>query len=127
MKANARTATRKSLQKISVTEFTSLSNYAVIAHEGIIIDASSTGFCLLIDRHSLVPKDLKSSLSLDALVNQQVVMFLPNMNLDLDGRVSRTAHRGKGIFEVAVEFSSEVPEYWRECLVDLLPAPGEMD
>lgn len=122
-----RAASRKSVQHIHVTELTSLTNYTIIAHECSIVDASNTGFCLIIDRHSLVPKELKSSLSLDGIVGQQVVMFLPEMNLDLDGKVKRTQHRGKGQFEVGVEFSPEVPEYWRECLVDLLPAPGEFD
>lgn len=49
------------------------------------------------------------------------------MNLDLDGTVNRTLHKGRGNFEIAIEFSRDVPEYWRECLIDLLPAPGEME
>lgn len=127
MKAQKRHAIRKTVREIHVTELTSLSNYAVIAHEGQIIDASSSGFCLIVDRQSLVPRDLKSTLTLEAIIGQQVVMFLPDMNLDLDGTIRRTHHRGRGKFEVAVEFSPEVPEYWRECLVDLLPAPGELE
>ena len=80
-----------------------------------------------IERKDLLPTDLKSNLSLDSLIGQQVVLFLPQMNLDLDGTVNRTAHKGKGCFEIAIEFSRDVPEYWRECLIDLLPAPGEME
>ena len=48
------------------------------------------------------------------------------MNLDLDGRVVRASHIGRGAFEIALEFSEDIPEYWRECLVDLLPEPGEI-
>jgi hypothetical protein len=122
-----RAAGRKTTQHIHVSELTNLSNYSVIANEGTIIDASASGFCLMIDRTSLVPRNLKATLSLDAIIGQQVVMFLPSMNLDLDGTIRRTQHRGKGLFEVAIEFSPDVPEYWRECLVDLLPAPGEIE
>jgi hypothetical protein len=61
------------------------------------------------------------------LVNQRVVLFLPQMNLDLDGTVMRTKHIGKGQFELGIKFSDDVPEYWRECLIDLLPRPGELD
>jgi hypothetical protein len=122
-----RVAERKQTQKIHVTELTSLTNYAVIAHEGMIADASASGFRLLIQRQDLVPKELKSTLNLDVIIGQQVVMFLPEMNLDLDGTIRRTHHIGKGVFEVAIEFSPEVPVYWRECLVDLLPSPGELE
>ena len=126
MKAQKRLALRKTTREIHVTQLTSLSTYAVIAHEGQIVDASSSGMCLIVDRKSLVPSDLKSTLTLETIIGQQVVMFLPDMNLDLDGTIRRTLHRGRGKFEVAIEFSPEVPEYWRECLVDLLPAPNEL-
>lgn len=126
MKAEKRLAERKELDPLSITELTSLSNYQVIAHSGTITDASITGFLIQVSRQDLASQELKSNLTLDALVNQQVVLYLPQMNLDLDGRIIRTAHLGKGIFELAIEFSQDVPEYWRECLVDLLPAPGEL-
>lgn len=127
MKAERRIADRKSIDYISVTELTSLSTYSVIARLGIIADASITGFLLIIDRKDIVPKNLKQNLTLDELVGQKMVMYLPQMNLDLDGRVTRADHKGKGVYEVAIEFSDDVPQYWRECLIDLLPEPGEMD
>jgi hypothetical protein len=34
---------------------------------------------------------------------------------------------GKKGFYVAIDYSEEAPEYWRECLMDLLPNPGELD
>ena len=125
--AERRIATRKDVQSIVVSDVTSLSSYGVIVHTAQIIDASSSGFMMKVDRKNLGTKDLKQSLTLDMLIGHQVVMFLPDMNLDLDGVIRRTAHIGKGLFEVAVEFSPDVPEYWRECLVDLLPAPGEIE
>ena len=53
-------------------------------------------------------------------------MFLPQLNLDLDGTIIRTKHIGKGVFEVALTFAPDTPHFWRECLVELLPAPGEV-
>ena len=126
MKAERRIAARKVVDFIHVAELTSLSNYSVLAHEGVIIDASQSGFLLRLERTQLVPQDLRNNLSMEKLVGHQVVMFLPQMNLDLDGTVTRAMHIGKGSFEIAITFSPEVPEYWRDCLVDLLPAPGEI-
>jgi hypothetical protein len=126
-RAERRIASRKVVDFIHVAELTSLSDYAVIAHEGVIVDASRTGFLLRIERTQLLPKHLRENLDLNSLVGHQVVMFLPQMNLDLDGTITRAAHKGKGSFELALTFSEDVPEYWRDCLVDLLPAPGELE
>jgi len=126
MKAERRVAARKTVDLIHVNELTSLSSYSVIAREGLIVDASQSGFLLSVERSMLVPKEYRDNLSLSKLVGHQVVMYLPQMNLDLDGTITRADHVGKGRFEIAVTFSPEVPEYWRDCLVDLLPAPGEI-
>lgn len=126
MRAERRVAARKVVDFIHVAELTSLSNYSVIAHEAVIVDASQSGFLMRIDRAQLVPKEFRENLSLESMVGHQVVMYLPQMNLDLDGTVTRANHMGKGLFELAVTFSPDVPEYWRGCLVDLLPGPGEI-
>lgn len=126
MKAERRVAPRKTLDLIHVAELTSLSSYSVIAREGVIVDASQSGFLLVIQRAQLVPKEYRENLVLTNLVGHQVVMYLPQMNLDLDGTITRADHKGKGRFEIAVTFSPDVPEYWRGCLVELLPAPGEI-
>lgn len=126
MKAERRVAYRKVVDFIHVSELTSLSSYLVIAHQGVIVDASQSGFLLRIERTQLVPKEYRDNLVLTHLVGHQVVMYLPQMNLDLDGTITRADHIGKGQFEIAVTFASDVPEYWRDCLVDLLPAPGEI-
>ena len=126
MKAERRFAPRKVVDTIHVAELTSLSSYSVIAREGVIVDASSTGFLVKVDRSSLVPKEYRENLTLTNLVGHQVVMYLPQMNLDLDGTITRADHIGKGHFEIAITFAPDVPEYWRGCLVELLPAPGEI-
>jgi hypothetical protein len=122
-----RAAERKSVDSIEVAELTSLKHYQVLARSGQIIDASSSGLLMTLSRKDLVPKTLRENLSLQDLVGQHIVMFLPQMNLDLDGTIVRADHIGRGFFEVAIEFSDEVPLYWRECLIDLLPGPGEME
>lgn len=126
-KSDRRVRERKVVDEIVVSELTSLSSYNIIAHSGIIVDASASGFLLSLDRKQFAPKELRNSLTLDSLIGHQVVMFLPQMNLDLDGTIVRTEHKGKGRFELAITFSPDVPEYWRDCLVDLLPAPGEIE
>ena len=126
MKAERRFAPRKIVDTVHVAELTSLSSYSVIAREGVIVDASQTGFLVKVDRTALVPKEYRDNLNLTNLVGHQVVMYLPQMNLDLDGTITRADHVGKGHFEIAVTFSADVPEYWRGCLVELLPAPGEI-
>jgi hypothetical protein len=127
MKTDRRIANRKEIEGIEINDLTSISSYSLIARKGRIINASSTGFLLEIDRKALVPADLRDNLSLESTLGQQVVLYLPQMNLDLDGTIMRTSHLGKGKFLVAIDFSYDVPDYWRECLVDLLPAPGEME
>lgn len=126
MKAERRIATRKVVDLIHVNELTSLSSYSVIAHEGVIVDASQSGFLLRVERTKLVPKEYRENLAMTTLIGHQVVMYLPQMNLDLDGTITRASHIGKGHFEIAITFAPDVPEYWRDCLVDLLPAPGEI-
>jgi hypothetical protein len=126
MKAERRVAARKIVDFIHIAELTSLSSYSVIAREGVIVDASQSGFLLKVERSQLIPKEYRENLSMTNLVGHQVVMYLPQMNLDLDGTITRADHVGRGSFEIAITFSPDVPEYWRDCLVDLLPAPGEI-
>ena len=122
-----RIASRKEVDFIQVNDLTSVHDYSVIAKSGQIINASTSGFLLELCREDLVPEELRSNLSLETTLGQQVVLYLPQMNLDLDGTISRATHKGNGVYEVAVEFSADVPEYWRACLIDLLPEEGELE
>lgn len=126
-KASKRIALRKPTGHVEVTRITSLKNFILLAHTGKIIDASSSGLLLHISRTELGPKDLRNNLSLQRLIGEHVMLHLGVMDLDLEGRIARTKHIGKGIFEVAIEFTEDSPEYWRECLLELLPNPGEFD
>lgn len=125
-KSERRTAERKDVDFVEIAELTSINQYKVLARSGQIVDASPTGFKMVLSRKDLVPKELRENISLKELIGQQVVMFLPQMNLDLDGTITRADHIGKGVFSIGIQFSDDVPLYWRECLIDLLPEPGEI-
>ena len=116
-----RAAKRKEIGIIDFSELTSLESYTVIASSGFVVDASSTGLLIQINRDDIVDADIKSHLNLDTLMGQPVALFLPQMSLDLDGYIVRTSHKGKGQFQIAIEFGGSIPEYWRECLIELLP------
>lgn len=127
MKSERRFATRKKIEGVQFNDLTSITSYAVLAKCGRIVNASTNGFLIEVERKDLVPGDLRDNLSLEATLGQQVALYLPQMNLDLDGTITRANHIGKGRFAIAIDFSYDVPEYWRACLIDLLPAPGEIE
>lgn len=127
MKSDRRLANRKNVEGVQFNDLTSITNYIVIARGGKIVNASTNGFLIEVERDDLVPDELRENLSLEATLGQQVALYLPQMNLDLDGTITRTTHLGRGRFAIAIDFSYDVPEYWRACLIDLLPSPGEID
>lgn len=120
-----RKATRKKLDLVEVSYIATLENFVVLARGGRIVDASSTGLLIVVDRADLLPKSLKSNLTLEAIVGERVILEITAMELDIEGKIVRTQHIGKGSHEIAIDFSDTVPEYWRECLYELLPIPGE--
>jgi hypothetical protein len=126
-KYNRRVATRKETTPIHVAYLTSLDDFAKLAKNCEIIEASSSGLLLLVKRDELIPASLRKNLSLDALIGDRVFMHLEEMNLEISGTITRTQLMGKKGYYVAIDYSDDAPEYWRECLMDLLPAPGELD
>lgn len=127
MSQDRRLAERKQVDFIQVNDLTSIGDYQLIAKSARIVNASTNGFLMELHRDDLVPEELRSNLSLEAALGQQVALYLPQMNLDLDGTITRASHSGKGVYTLVVDFSADVPEYWRACLIDLLPQPGEFD
>lgn len=126
-KINRRTAQREEVLPIHVSYITSLDDFAKIARNCEVVQASSTGLLLLVRREDLIPSALRKNLSLDALIGDRVFMHLEEMNLEISGVITRTKLLGKSGFHIAIDYSEEAPEYWRECLMDLLPKPGELD
>lgn len=126
-KYNRRVAPRKEVSPIHITHLTSLDDFAKIAKNCEIIEASATGLLLQVKREDLIPTALRKNLSLDVLIGDRVFMHLEEMNLEISGVITRTSLSGKKGFQIAIDYSDEAPEYWRECLMDLLPQPGELD
>ncbi len=124
---NRRLAPRKEVSPINVSYITALSDFTKIAKNCEIIEASATGLLLLIRREDLLPASLRKNLSLELLLGENIFMHLEDMNLEISGSIARTQLIGKKGFHVAVDYSEDAPEYWRECLMDLLPAPGEFE
>ncbi len=127
MKQNLRVAPRRDITPLIVSSVASLENLAKIAKAGEIIEASTTGFLLIVRREDLIPANLRKNLTLESLHGSKVLLHLPQMNIEIAGRVARTKLMGKQGFELGIDYTDDAPEYWRECLVDLLPAPGEFD
>ena len=122
-----RSAPRRAIEPLDVSSISMLENLTKLAREAQIIEASTTGFLLIVKRENLIPKIFRQNLNLDALVGTTILLYLPQMNIEVSGKVARTRLLGKSGFEIGVDYSADAPEYWRECLVDLLPAPGEFD
>ena len=122
-----RAAHRRDVTPIKVSYISDLENLSKIAKDGHILDASIKGFRIQLKRENLVPKMLRQSLNIDCLLNTPVLIYLPQLDLEITGHIARTRLLGKEGFEIAIDYSKGAPEYWRECLVDLLPAPGEFE
>lgn len=123
---NQRLSPRKEVEPLRVSEVTSLENLSRIAMNCEIVEASAHGFLLQIKRDSLIPKELRGNLNLDPLIGQRVSLKIEAMNLEVSGKVVRAKLMGKSGFQVAIDYSDDAPEYWRECLSDLIPVPGEL-
>lgn len=124
---NRRNSPRKEVEPLRVSNIASLDNLARLARYAEIVEASSTGLLLHIRREDLIPQALKSSLTLDSLVGDRIFIHLEDMNLEISGHIRRTKLMGKKGYVVAMDYSTDAPEYWRECLMDLLPTPGELE
>ena len=127
MSANRRVAPRREITPLEVSSISSLENLAKIARGGEIIEASTTGFLLIVKREDLIPAVLRKNLTIDSLLGSKVILHLPQMNIEISGKIARTKLLGKKGFEIGIDYVEDAPEYWRECLVDLLTAPGEVD
>jgi hypothetical protein len=126
-KVERRIAPRKEISPLHVAYVTSLTDFARIAKNCEIVEASASGLLLLIRREDLIPVSLRKTLSLDVLIGESIFMHLEELNLEMSGTIARTQLLGKKGFYLAIDYSEDAPEYWRECLMDLLPIPGELE
>lgn len=122
VKRKFRAAPRRDLGSLTLDSFASLENLEKLATYGQLIEASSTGLLIRFKREDFVKKELRSHLNIDTLRGQKVYFKIHEMALEISGVVRRTEFQGKAGFLVAVDYSHDAPEYWRECLMDLLPS-----
>lgn len=122
-----RLAPRKNIDPLHVSYLTSIDNLSRLATNCIIVQASTSGLLLEVERVDLVKAELRKNLNLDCLLGERVFLHLEEMDLELSGVITRTQLNGKRGFHIVVDYSDDAPEYWRECLMDLLPSPGEVD
>ncbi len=125
--ANRRAAPRKSVTGLEIKNITALEPFSILARKGVLVDASSTGILIRVERKDLVPRTLRQNLSIAPIEGEHVVFNIREMDLEMDGKVARTRFVGNQTFEIAIDFTDEAPEYWRQSLVDLLPNKGEFD
>ncbi len=112
---------------LEIKNITALEPFSILARKGVLIDASSTGILVRVERKDLVPRALRQNLSIAPIEGEHVVFNIREMDLEMDGKVARTRFVGNSTFEIAIDFTDEAPEYWRQSLVDLLPGKGEFD
>jgi len=122
-----REAERKRVPYLRVVNLATLEPFTIICKEAELIDASANGFLLYIHRKALLPSSLRENLTLASLEGERIMLNIEDMDLNIDGQVSRTRLIGNGTYELAIDFSEEAPQYWRECLLDLLPESSDYD
>lgn len=120
-----RSAPRRAIEPIEVDSVSSLENLHKIARKALVVEASITGFKLKVRREDLIPIELRQNLNIDSLLGSRILIHIDPMNLSISGTVKRTKLVGKSGFEIGLDYTEDAPEYWRECLLDLLPFPGE--
>lgn len=116
-----RQALRKEITPLTLDNLSSLDTLEKLASYGEVIEASSTGILMHFKREDFVGKELRTTLNIDFLVGKNVYFTIHEMGLEISGTVARTKFLGKTGFQVAIDYSKDAPEYWRECLMDLLP------
>jgi hypothetical protein len=126
-KKTKRISPRKQTHPVNVSYITSLDDFTKIAKNCEIIEASASGLLLQVKRNDLLPTNLRGNLTIDCLVGDRIFLRLEDMNIEISGRIARTQFLGKNGFLIAVDYTDDAPEYWRHCLMDLLPVPGELE
>ena len=127
MGAERRYFQRKVIEPIPIQGLISIHDCNPIADGGYLVEASPSGFRIEIQREELCDPVLRENLSLSDMEGLEVSIFIPLMDLDVTGIITRSRYLGDSNFEVGIDYTSDAPEYWRQCLHDLLPAPNELD
>jgi len=122
-----RKSLRKSIHPLELSRIVLGKNQSQLASGGTLIEVSETGFKFILDRKELKSTRFRGQLDLSNLVQETIWIHLDDLDLILEGTIMRTRFIGRGLFEIGVDYTHSAPEYWRECLVDLLPNPNEIE
>ena len=121
-----RVALRKKVEGITVSNVAILKpSYCSLTKKAVLVNASSHDFLIRVHRRDLIPKYLRNNLTLDSIKDHLIILTIEQMDLTISGYVTRTAMIGRGNFEVAVDYSQDESDYFRECLFSMLPNKGE--
>jgi hypothetical protein len=116
---------RKLLDPIHVTEIQAIDHLMMLARYGTVLNASATGLLIEVQYHDLGPEFQHDKLTIDAIRGTDVMMKVVEMSLDIDGTIVRAQQTAHGTYEIAIDFATNAPAYWRECFAELLPQRGE--
>jgi hypothetical protein len=116
---------RKAISQVDVLNVKNVASGEVYFSRAMLVDVSPTGLLLRVERENILAMNLRSTLTLSSIIGASVGFTIEVMDTYLEGSVTRTKLEGHGTFVVAVDFREDAPEYWRNCLVDLLPADAE--
>lgn len=112
---------RFEINPLEIHGMISIHNLTPICDYGQIIEASSTGFKLIVKHDDFCPDELRGNFSVDSIHGTEVSLYKPIMDLDITGLVARTKYISNREYEIGIDYTQDAPEYWRECLCDLLP------
>ena len=112
---------RKNVAQVDVLNVKNISTGEVYFSRASIVDVSPTGLLLRVRREHILTVALRSTLTWATINNVSVGFTIEVMDTYIEGIVTRSKPEGRGEFLVAIDFRDDAPEYWRNCLVDLLP------
>ena len=116
---------RKIVGEMNVLNVKNIENNEVFFSRAKVVDVSTTGLLLRVERDDILALKLRSTLTLSVLHGVSVGFTIEVMDTYLEGYISRTKAEGKGDFLAAIDFREDAPDYWRQCFVDLLPESEE--
>lgn len=119
-------AFRKEVAEIFVLNIKNVKTQEVLFSRAEVLDISVTGLLLLVKRDEIVALSLRSTLTMSLLHDIRAGFTIEVMDNYIEGIIKRTKSRGRGEFLIAVDFTDDAPEYWRESLVDLLPEKSDL-
>lgn len=94
---------------------------SLIVKKAVVSEVSPKGFNLTFNYQDLIMDSLKFQWGLHTLWYKNIDIYIPDMEMDIEGKVIGAKRLEQGKFEVNIEFSQEAPVYWRECLFELWP------